>query len=120
MEYKYIVFATRTSVAGTFGRTDDVKLRVVWRECQAVRVGYLILADYQVDAAGRVNTIAVGWQLALALAKRDAIGRVGEPVTAVRVRYDVIWRVQPFAIVGIGEHGCSAIVFVAYHLASKV
>src|SRR5215471_13842660 len=148
IELVHVAFAARTGIARTLASADDVQLLVVWRECKPVGVGHLILADHQVDAARRIDTIAVSWQLALAghepgqlsdpridlagsiagasravrfaLVKLAAIGRVGEPVTAVRVRDDVVGRVEPLAIVGIGEHGCSAIVLVAYDPAGKM
>ena len=55
---------------------------------------------------------------AVALAPRLAAVRwIGEPVRAVRVRHDVVGRVEPLAVEAIGDHRDRAVVLVAHHAA---
>src|SRR5215472_11318621 len=113
----HVALAARPGIARTFAGADDVELLVVGRERQSVWIRNLILAHHEVDASTRVDTIAIRGQFAaagyeasrladariesagrvaraprhirLALVELAAIGRIGEPVAAVRMGHDV-------------------------------
>ena len=122
-------------------RAGDVQLLVVVREAQAVGVRHLVVGDHHIDAAARVPSIDLGGQLLLRIADPDgladpvvepalrvalaagriggafvelgAVGRVGEPDAAVRMRDRVVGRVEPLAVPGVGEHRDRAVELVA-------
>src|SRR5713101_1536529 len=141
VEDVHVALAARPRVARALACADDVELLVVGGKDQAVRIGHLVLADREIHLPARVDPVGIGRQLTLeicdlgrlaeslldsargvarparsvhrALVELAAIGRVGEPVAAVRVRDDVVWRVEAFAIVGIRDDGDRAVVLVA-------
>src|SRR5216684_3961087 len=131
IEHEHVTLATRTSIARPFAGTDDVQLLVIGRERQPVGIRHLVLAHHEIDAAAGIDAIAVGrqlafarheagrladpwielagriagaaWSVGLALVELTAIGRVGEPVAAIRVGDDVVGRVELFACKEVGE-----------------
>src|SRR4029079_8333350 len=76
------------------------------------------LADPWIELAARVGRTA--GNIGLALIKLTAIGRIGEPVAAVRVGDDVVRRVELLAAEIVGEHGRGAVVLVSNDPAGEV
>src|SRR5262249_60058768 len=76
------------------------------------------LSDPGIEPTGGIAGATRG--VRLAFIELTAIGRICEPVATVRMRDDIIRRVQLFAIIGIGEHGDGAVIFVAHHPASEM
>src|SRR3954470_19573157 len=113
VEHEYFALAAGAGVAGSLAGRDDVELLEVRREAQPVGIGHLLLGDDEIDTAARVDAIAIGRKLALARCEAGrlsdprielaagiartarrigltfvelaAIGRIGEPVAAVRM-----------------------------------
>ena len=56
----------------------------------------------------------------LALIELAAVGRIGEPVAAVGMRHDVVWRVELLALIGVGDHGRRTVVLVACDAAREM
>src|SRR5690606_7032905 len=64
--HEYLTLAARPGIAWALAGAGDVKLLVVGREAETVGVRHLLLGHHEIDAAGRVDAIAVGRQLAFA------------------------------------------------------
>ena len=41
--------------------------------------------------------------------RHDPVGRVGEPDRAVRLHHHVVGRIQPLALIAVGQHGDAAV-----------
>src|SRR5205085_10593451 len=54
------------------------------------------------------------------LVQREARRRIGEPVTAVAVRGNVVRRIQPLAHVGFRDRGDRPVMFVSRDTAARV
>ncbi len=91
----------------------NIKLRLIGREGKAVRLDEIL--DDGVDRpACRIDPVDVargllGLGLVALVIRQDAVGRIGEPDPAVGVYDDVVRRVQPFALVAVGENGDGAV-----------
>src|SRR5439155_20308657 len=118
IEHEHVALAARTGIARPLAGRGDVQLLEVRRETKPIGIRHLLLRHHEVDAAGGIDAIAVGRQLALARHKaggladprielaariartsRDiglalvelaAIGRIGEPVAAIGMGDDVV------------------------------
>src|SRR5439155_1151201 len=55
-----------------------------------------------------------------ALVELAAVRRIGEPVAAVRMRDDVVGRVEPLAVVLVGDERDGPVVLVAHHAPGQV
>ena len=144
----HVAFAAAVRVAGSLTGADDIKLLVVRRETQSVRIGDLILTHDQIDLAALVDTVHARRQLALIAAdlgrlpepRIDSTGtvrgsasgvhcslvelcpirRVGEPVAAIRVGHDIVRRIETFAIELRRDDGHRAIELIAHDAAHQV
>src|SRR3954453_4886714 len=143
VEHENLALAAGPGVAGSLAGGDDVDLLEVRREAQPGWIWHLLLGDDEVDTAARIDAIAIGRQLAPArceagrlsnpwielaagiartargvgrpFVERPAIGRMGEPLAAVRMRDDVVRRVQLLAVVIVAKHGRGAVMFITRH-----
>src|SRR5262245_46139218 len=148
VEHVHLALAARPGVAGPLAGADHVELLVVGREHEPVRIRHLVLTDDEVDAAARVDAIHAGRQLPLGVAdlqglpearlepsrrvarsagsvrcpfvELPAVGRIGEPVAAVRMRHDVVGGVEPLAVVLVRDQRDRSIVLVADHASGQV
>src|SRR5262249_34666011 len=140
VEDVHVALAALMRVARAAAGADDVELLVVGREAEPVRIRDLALADYEIDAAARVDAIDVIRKLALeradlrrlaealledpagigepsgridgALVELAAVRRIGEPIAAVRMRDDVVRRVEVLAVVLVRDDRHRAVVLV--------
>ena len=76
------------------------------------------LAEARVEPAGQVGGPAR--RVHRALVELGAVGRVGEPVAAVRVRHHVVGRVEPLAVEHGREDGRRPVELVAHHAPGDV
>src|SRR5439155_8996281 len=148
VEHVHLALTAGAGIPGALAGADDVELLVVGREREPVGVGHLVLGDDEIDAAARIDAIDAGRQLALAVADLQplaqprlepargvagptgriggalvelaAVRRIGEPVAAVRMRDDVVGRVEPLAVVLVGDERDGPVVLVAHHAPGQV
>ena len=103
---------------------DDVQQRFVGREREPVRLHEI--RGHNGDASAlRVDAIDVaGTDFArrgVAFVVRvDAVARIGEPDAAVALDHHVVGRIEPLAVVAIGEHTALAVEFRARHATATV
>ena len=56
----------------------------------------------------------------MALGKPVTVRRIGEPDAAIRMRHEIVRRVQPFAIEAVGDHRHRAVMFPADNSAEEI
>ena len=106
------------------GRIGDVEDRLVGREGEAVGLGEIVGDDADL-AALRIDPVDVAAGLlhlglvALVVA-HDPVVRIGEPDRAVRLDHHVVGRIEPLALVGVGDDRDRAVGFGAGDAARAV
>src|SRR6266702_2657828 len=60
VEHEHVALAARTGIARSLAGTDDVQLLEIGREAEAIGIRHLFLGHHEIDAAGRIDPIAVG------------------------------------------------------------
>src|SRR6185312_3401083 len=100
----------------------DLALRIdavgAGRQLALVPADALRLAELGIDLAGRIAGTAR--RVRRALVELATIRRVGEPVAAVGMGDDVVGRVEPLAVVLVGDDADRTVALVARHAARQV
>src|ERR1700730_10929415 len=87
---------------------DDIELLLVRREADTVGLDEVI--EDNRDASGlridRVDVMFLLFRLGLKplVEAADAVSRICEPDRAVGSHHDVVWRIEPLAVVAVGDH----------------
>src|SRR5215831_3343850 len=88
---------------------DNIELLLVRREADAVGLDEVIYDNR--DASGlRIDPVDVTlllFRLGLKplVKPANAVSRICEPDRAVGSHHDVVWRIEPLAVVALGDHG---------------
>ena len=87
-------------------------------------VAVLAAATTSVGAGARVEfPVRIGGTAGIvrpALGQPVAIGRVGEPDRAIRMRHQIVRRIERFAVELIGDHRHRSVMFPAHHAAKVI
>src|SRR5262249_49604486 len=141
VEHVHVALAARSGITGPGTRADHVEILVVGREHEPVWIGKLFLGEHEIDSPARISPIQAGRHLALqisdlrrlaearlpptraiagtagcvwdALVELSAVWRIREPITPVGMRYDIVRRVEPLAIVRVCNNRHRTVVLVA-------
>ena len=107
---------------GIAARLHDVEALLVRREADAVRPHEIV--GHHRHLAARVDPVDIRGQFRLLLVADvvagDAVGRIGEPDRAVGMGGDVVGRVEPLAVVAVGDRGDGAVILGAADAARAV
>ena len=76
------------------------------------------LAEMRLEATCIVGRPSCG--IRRALIERIAVRRIGEPDASIGMRSEIVGRIEPLAVIGIGDHRHRAVVFVAHHAPRQV